>query len=198
LGLDRADLFLLHRPGPTEGRAALDADGVLPQAHADGLASAIGVSNFSVADLERLRADGHDEPSVNQVELHPYFPQRKLREYATGRGIVVQSWSPIGGSSGSGGGSGMGTGAALLAEPALLDLADRLGRTPAPGVLCWHVQQGLAVIPKSVRPDRIRENLRVFDLDLDEAAVSVLDGLDSGRRGGPDPSRVGFDTFRRS
>ncbi|WP_051342140.1 aldo/keto reductase [Pseudonocardia spinosispora] len=197
LGLDRVDLFLVHWPVPAEGRAALEAYRVLEELHADGRASAVGVSNFSIEDLERLRVDGRTTPSVNQVELHPYFPQRELREYAWKRGIVVQAWSPIGGSSGSGGGAGMGRGATLLAEPVLAGIAERVGRSPAQVVLRWHVQRGVSVVPKSVRPERIAENLRIFDFTLSDTDLALVDGLDSGRRGGPDPAAVNFSTFRR-
>lgn len=171
---------------------------MLEQLHADGRATAIGVSNFSVADLERLLADGRTIPAVNQVELHPYFPQRELCERAREWGIVVQAWSPIGGSSGSCGGLGMGTGASLLAEPVLRDIAERVGRTPAQVVLRWHMQRGIAVIPKSTRPERLAENLRVFDFVLDDSEMAAVDGLETGRRGGPDPAVVDFSTFQRS
>lgn len=187
LGLDYLDLYLLHWPVPKTFADTVAAYRAAEKILADGRVKAIGVSNFNPDHLDRLKAETDVVPAVNQVELHPYFSQRAVRQANAERGIVTQSWSPIGGSwSGSAGGTGP-----LLENPVIVGTARDLGKSPAQVVLRWHLQHGLSVIPKSVNPKRIAENIDVFDFELDEARMAALDALDAGSRSGPDPDAFG-------
>ena len=144
--------------------------------YAEGRARAIGVSNFTVETLQRLLDTADVVPAVNQIELHPQLAQRQLRAVHARYGIATEAWSPLG------------SGKGLLELPELADLAAKHGKTPAQVVLRWHLQNGMIAIPKSVTPTRIAENFDVFGFALDETDLSVIDGLDSGRRLGPDPA----------
>ncbi|WP_020659594.1 aldo/keto reductase [Amycolatopsis benzoatilytica] len=174
LGTEYVDLYLIHWPLPGRGKflRTWEAFDELQKA---GKTRAIGVSNFRPEDLDRLAEHGGPLPEVNQIELHPAFQQRELSEYHRAHGIVTEAWSPLG--------QGRVLGAAVLA-----DLAGKHGRTPAQIVLAWHLRRGRVVFPKSVHAERIRENLDVADIELDEAELAAIDGLDEGRRLGPDPS----------
>lgn len=174
LGLDVLDLYLIHWPVPSQGRY-LDAWRALERLHADGRVRAIGVSNFTVATLERLFAETGVVPAVNQIELHPRLAQRELRAFHAKHGIATEAWSPL----------GQGR---LLGDPVLAEIAAAVGRTPAQVVLRWHLQLGNVVIPKSVTPARIAENFAVFDFTLDDDQLAAIDSLDSGARLGPDPA----------
>ena len=182
LGTDHVDLFLIHWPLPTRN----DGDyvgtwKVLEAFRADGRARSIGVSNFQVAHLERVLAEGDVAPAVNQIELHPYLLNEEVRAYGEEHGIVTEAWSPI----------AKGT---VLGDPVVAAIASAAGRTPAQVVLRWHVQRGSVVFPKSTRPARMRENLALFDFELsadDMARISALDRGEAGRTG-PNP-----DTFDR-
>jgi 2,5-diketo-D-gluconate reductase A len=178
LGLDHVDLFLIHWPRPQEGRFVETWQG-FEQLLADGKARAIGVSNFQVPHLERLAAETGTVPAVNQIELHPQFPQAELRAYHRQNAIATEAWSPIA------------QGGELLQDPALGELARKYGKTPAQVVLRWHVQLGNIVFPKSVTPSRIAENIDVYDFALTPEDMRVIDGLDTGTRHGPDPDRFG-------
>jgi 2,5-diketo-D-gluconate reductase A len=178
LGTDFVDLYLIHWPRPGANRYVETWRG-FEKALAEGKTRAIGVSNFTVAHLERLAAETETVPAVNQVELHPRFAQAELRRYHAEHGIATEAWSPIG------------QGQGLLDDPLLADLGEKYGKTPAQVVLRWHVQLGNVVFPKSMHAERMRENIDIFDFELapdDEQAVS---GLDSGGRLGPDPDRFG-------
>ncbi|SFI97741.1 Aldo/keto reductase [Amycolatopsis sacchari] len=175
LGLDHLDLYLIHWPAPELGRYT-ESWRAFEKLYADGRVRAIGVSNFQPAHLERL--GGEVVPAVNQVELHPYLQQREVRAYNAEHGIATEAWSPLA------------KGGDLLGDPVVKALAERHGRTPAQIVLRWHLQLGNVVIPKSVTPSRMRENLAVFDFTLSDADVAQLSTLDRGERTGPDP-----DTF---
>lgn len=175
LGMDHVDLFLIHWPLAMFDQY-VETWKAFEEIRASGRARSIGVSNFTVTNLNRLRAETDVVPVLNQIELHPRFPQAELRAYHAEHQILTESWSPIG------------QGGDLLSSPELVTLADELGRTPAQVVLRWHVQLGLVVIPKSVTPERIRSNLDVFDFTLTEAQMSVLGGMDTGTRMGPDPA----------
>ncbi|GAA4992515.1 aldo/keto reductase [Kineococcus glutinatus] len=179
LRLDVLDLFLIHWPLPMFDQY-VETWKALEELQRDGRVRSIGVSNFTVAHLQRLARESEVVPALNQIELHPWFPQAELRAHHAEHGIVTQAWSPIG------------QGKGLLEEDAVQQVAAATGRTPAQVVLRWHVQLGNDVIPKSVTPERIRENLRVFDFELDEQQMATLAGLDAGRRLGPDP-----ETFDR-
>lgn len=177
LGLDQIDLYLIHWPTPARDRY-LDTWRALERLLAEERVRAIGVSNFQPAHLRRLMDESGIVPAVNQIELHPRFPQRELRAVHAEHGIATEAWSPLA------------QGGALLADPVITGLAERYGRTPAQIVLRWHLQLGNIVIPKSVTPQRIRENIDVFGFTLDEADVAAVSALDDGTRIGPDP-----DTF---
>ncbi|NHC13727.1 aldo/keto reductase [Motilibacter deserti] len=179
LGLDTVDLYLIHWPSPRRG-LYVESWKALERIYAEGRARAIGVSNFTVAHLQRLFDETGVVPATNQVELHPELPQDELRAFHDEHGIVTEAWSPIG------------AGKGLLENPAVVDVATRLGRTPAQAVLRWHVQRGTVVIPKSVTPERIRSNFEVFDFELGEADMAAISGLASGRRLGPDPETATF------
>jgi 2,5-diketo-D-gluconate reductase A len=178
LGFDHVDLFLIHWPRPQEGRY-VETWTALEKLKADGKARSIGVSNFTVEHLDRLAERTGTVPAVNQIELHPQFPQAALRAYHAEHGIATEAWSPIG------------QGGDLLQDGRLRALADEHGRSPAQIVLRWHIQLGNIVFPKSVTPERIRENIDVFDFELSADDMAVVQGLDTGTRKGPDPDRFG-------
>ncbi|MFK0172994.1 aldo/keto reductase [Streptomyces sp. NPDC090306] len=175
LGLDYVDLYLIHWPMPGKGNA-VDSYKAFEKLHADGRVRAIGVSNFLPEHLERLIAETSVVPAVNQIELHPHLQQHAAREYHAEQGIATEAWSPLG------------SGKGLLEVPALVAIARKHGRTPAQVVLRWHVQLGNVVIPKSVTPSRIRENIEVFDFSLDEEDLAAISALNEDRRTGPDPA----------
>ncbi|MCM2425302.1 aldo/keto reductase [Streptomyces sp. RKAG337] len=177
LGLDYVDLYLIHWPTPARDLYT-DTWRALEKIQADGRARTIGVSNFGPAQLRRVLDEGSIVPAVNQVELHPDFAQAPLRAVHAEHGIATEAWSPLG------------QGKGLLDEPVIGTIAQRLGRTPAQVVLRWHLQIGNVVIPKSVTPSRIKENIDVFDFELTDADMTALAGLDAGNRIGPDPESV--------
>ena len=179
LRIDDLDLYLIHWPVPAKDRYR-DTWRALEQLYADGRVRAIGVSNFTVEHLSRLLESSDVVPAVNQVELHPGFTQDELRAFHDEHGIVTQSWSPLG------------RGQGLLEQDAVAAIAAARGRTPAQVVLRWHVQLGLAVIPKSTHAERIRENIDVFDFTLADDEMAALSALTAPGRIGPDP-----DTFNR-
>ncbi|MGE5564707.1 MAG: aldo/keto reductase [Parcubacteria group bacterium] len=179
LGVDYIDLYLIHWPAPKRDRYA-DAWRALVRIKEDGRARSIGVSNFKPHHLERIVGETGVTPAVNQVELHPRWQQRELREFNARHGIATESWSPL----------GQGT---LLSDPIIGRIAEKHGRTPAQVIIRWHLDSGLIVIPKSVTPSRIRENIAVFDFQLDEDDMSAMARLDSPRgRIGPDPEHADF------
>jgi diketogulonate reductase-like aldo/keto reductase len=177
LGLDVVDLYLIHWPMPQVDRF-LDSWKALEQIHADGRAKAIGVSNFRVADLQRVLDEGDVVPAVNQIELHPLLQQAELRAFHEQHGILTEAWSPIG------------QGGDLLDDATIGAIAQAHGKSPAQVVLRWHIQIGNVVIPKSVTPERIRSNIDVFDFELTADEMDRIATLDRGERLGPDP-----DTF---
>ncbi|WUD71197.1 aldo/keto reductase [Streptomyces sp. NBC_00510] len=173
LGLDHVDLYLIHWPAPARD-TYLDTWRAFEKIHAEGRARAIGVSNFQPAHLQRLIDNSDVVPAVNQVELHPQLQQAELRAFHARHGIATEAWSPL-------------AQGAVLKDPVITGIAGRLGRTPAQVILRWHLQLGNVVIPKSVTPERIRENLDVFDFVLSDADVAAITALDNGTRIGPDP-----------
>ena len=176
LGLETLDLYLIHWPTPSRD-LYVDTWKALEKLYADGRVRAIGVSNFTEHHLNRLFQETGIVPAVNQVELHPRFPQDELRAFHEQHDIVTEAWSPIG------------QGKGLLEDPVIAGIADRVGRSPAQVVLRWHVQRGTVVIPKSVTPERIRSNIQVFDFELTPADMGALTALATGERIGPDPER---------
>ena len=173
LGLAFVDLYLIHWPVPAKD-AYVPTWRALQRIHADGRARAIGVSNFQVAHLQRLLGETDIVPAVNQIELHPNFQQLPLRRFDAEHGIATEAWSPLGQGH-------------ALGHPAVTRLAGKHGKTPAQIVLRWHIQLGNVVIPKSVTPARIRENLDIFDFELTEEDMADLAELETGNRIGPDP-----------
>jgi len=175
LGIDVLDLFLIHWPLPMFDQY-VDTWRAFEQLLADGRVSAIGVSNFEIAHLERLANETDITPAINQVELHPDFSQADLRAYHEAHGILTEAWGPLGQNRG------------LLDDEGVIAVAEKNERTPAQVVVRWHIQVGNVVIPKSVTPERIRENIDVFDFELDDADMKTFAGLDVGRRLGPHPN----------
>lgn len=178
LGLDHVDLYLIHWPRPMRDDF-LSIWQTFEEIAASGRARAVGVSNFRPEDLDRLASTSALVPAVNQVELHPLFPQHGLRAVHAQRGIATEAWSPLG------------QGKGLLTLPEVTGIAAEYGRSAAQVVLRWHLQHGNVVIPKSVTPARIRENLDVFGFELAAADVAALDALGAGAAGGrigPDPA----------
>jgi diketogulonate reductase-like aldo/keto reductase len=178
LGLDYVDLYLIHWPVPARD-AYVDTYKAFEKILADGRARAIGVSNFLPEHLERLMDATSTVPAVNQIELHPQLAQAGARAFHERHGIATEAWSPLG------------QGRGLLEVPAVAAVARKHGRTPAQVVLRWHLQLGNVVIPKSVTPSRIRENIEVFDFELDGEDMAAFAALDEGRRLGPDPAVFG-------
>jgi diketogulonate reductase-like aldo/keto reductase len=175
LGIDVLDLFLIHWPQPMFDQY-VETWRAFERLLADGRVLSIGVSNFEIEHLERLLAETDVTPAVNQVELHPEFPQEELREFHAEHGIVTESWGPLG------------QGKGLLENPHIVDVARRKARTPGQVVLRWHIQLGNVVIPKSVNPGRIRENIDIFDFELDESDMQAIEQVRTGRRLGADPN----------
>ncbi|MFE4664693.1 aldo/keto reductase [Streptomyces sp. NPDC056716] len=178
LGLDRLDLYLIHWPAPARDRY-VDTYKAFEKLYADGRVRAIGVSNFEPAHLERLIGETSVIPAVDQIELHPHLQQHAAREYHAEQGIATEAWSPLG------------QGKGLLEVPAIVAIGQKHNRTPAQIVLRWHLQLGTVVIPKSVTPSRIRENIEVFDFTLDTEDLAAISALNEDRRLGPDPSTFG-------
>ncbi|MEK9599599.1 MAG: aldo/keto reductase [Pontimonas sp.] len=175
LGLDYVDLYLIHWPAPLRDEYVaswLALEGL----HREGLVKAIGVSNFEPEHLERVLEEGTIVPAINQVELHPAFQQRKLRAFQEPRGIITEAWGPLGQAKYD------------LAElPGLQDIAESQGKSIQQIVLRWHLQEGVVVFPKTVRKERMIENLSVFDFELSEAEMEAMAAMDADRRVGTHP-----------
>lgn len=187
LGVEQLDLLILHQPAPMHFDATIAAYKGLESLLAEGRVRAIGVSNFMPAHLAALRERTEVVPSINQVEVHPYFAQHAVQEANAALGIVTQAWSPIGGITFYPG-WGREDGRTTLTDPVIGEIAERHGKTPAQVMLRWHVQQGRSAIPKSVNPARIAENFDVFDIELSADEFARVDTLDTGVRSGPDPN----------
>jgi diketogulonate reductase-like aldo/keto reductase len=192
LGVEQIDLLLLHQALPSAFDRTLEAYRALEKLHADGKVSAIGVSNFMPEHLDRLLAQASVVPAVNQIEVHPYFQQKELQRVHAQHGILTQAWSPIGGITSYRGGR-----KSTFEDPILGEIARRHGKSPAQVMLRWHLQEGRAVIPKSVRPARIAENFDIFDFKLSGEEVAAIDALDTGVRGGPEPDSITLETYGR-
>lgn len=179
LGSDYVDLYLIHWPSAHRG-LFVDTWKALVTLKQQGRAKSIGVSNFYPEHIERIVAETGVVPVINQIELHPDFQQRETRAFHEKYKIATQSWSPLGQGK-------------LLGHPAITEIADKLGRTPAQVIVRWHIEKGLVVIPKSVTPSRIIENFKVFDFTLSTDDLKTLDGLDNpAARIGPDPKTATF------
>ncbi|MGX8279295.1 aldo/keto reductase [Streptomyces sp. PBSH9] len=175
LGLDYVDLYLIHWPVPAKD-AYTDTYKAFEKILADGRAKAIGVSNFHPEHMKRLLAETSVVPAVNQIELHPQLQQAEARAFHAEHGIATEAWAPLG------------QGKGLLEVPTVVAVSQKHGRTPAQVVLRWHLQTGNIVIPKSVTPSRIKENLDVFDFELDADDLAAFAALDEGKRLGSDPA----------
>lgn len=174
LGTDYVDLYLIHWPMPARD-LYVETYKALEEIYADGRAKAIGVSNFTTETLDRLLGETGVVPAINQIELHPYFNQRVLRRHDADHGIATEAWSPLG------------QGGDLLNEPVLARIAEAHGKTAAQVVLRWHLHLGNVVIPKSVTPARIAQNIDVFDFELTDGEMAEIATLDR-----PD-GRIGLD-----
>jgi len=180
LGFDYLDLFLIHWPLPTlYGGDFVSTWKMLEEFYRDGRARSIGVSNFQIEHLQPLAAETDLVPSVNQIEVHPYFTNEAVRAYGREHRITTEAWSPI-------------AQGKVLGDPTITELAAKVGKTPAQVVLRWHIQRGDIVFPKSTTPSRMKENFDLFDFELERADISRISALNRGESGrvGPNP-----DTF---
>jgi len=176
LDLEYLDLYLIH--WPVVGKYK-DTWRALEKLYADGRVRAIGVCNFKEHHLEDVMKECTVVPMVNQVELHPQFSQKPLRDFCKQHNIQIQAWSPL----------GMGK---LLDNEVLKGIAAKHGKTVAQVILRWDLQHGIVTIPKSITPSRIVENTKLFDFELDEADMLAIDGLNTNVRMGPDPDTFDF------
>ena len=177
LGFDYLDLFLIHWPLPTK----YDGDFVstwqtLEEFYREGRARSIGVSNFQPHHLRRLHELSEITPAVNQIEVHPFLTQDDVRSFCAAHQIAVEGWSPIGQG-------------AVLDDPAIGSIAERVGKTSAQVVLRWHIQRGDIIFPKSVTPARINENFEIFDFELSDGDVAEISALNKNQRTGADPDK---------
>ncbi|HEX3786336.1 MAG TPA: aldo/keto reductase [Pseudonocardiaceae bacterium] len=179
LGTDYVDLYLIHWPRPRASRY-VETWTAFEQLAEAGKARSIGVSNFQPAHLDALAAHTDTVPAVNQVELHPALQQAELRRYDREHGIATEAWSPI-------------AQGKVLDEPVLTELAQRYGKTPAQVALRWHIQLGNIIFPKSVTPERIKENIDIFDFELSEVDLAAIGTLERAERTGPDPEKFPRD-----
>jgi len=179
LGFDYLDLFLIHWPLPTRyGGDYVSTWRALEEFYRDGRVRSIGVSNFQVHHLRRLHQESEIIPAVNQIEVNPYLTQDELRGFCAEHQIAVEAWSPLGRGN-------------VLGDPEIAAIARRAAKTPAQVVLRWHLQRGDIVFPKSVTPDRIRENIDLFDFGLANGEVETISALNRNERTGPDPDTFG-------
>jgi diketogulonate reductase-like aldo/keto reductase len=178
LGLDYVDLYLIHWPAPKQN-LYVETWKAFEVIQAGGRSRSIGVSNFQPAHLQRLIDQTETIPAINQIELHPWLQQRRLREYHEAHGIVTEAWSPLA------------RGGEHLSDPRVRAIAERHNVTAAQVILRWHLDIGNVIIPKSVNPSRIAANLDLFRIRLDEEDHTAFADLDSGGRIGPDPDRFG-------
>lgn len=184
LGLDYVDLYLLHWPMPMHWEVTLDAWNALIALYNQGRIGSIGVSNFEPEMIERLIEAGSVVPAVNQIELHPYFQHKDLRDYHDRNSIITQAWSPLGAVDVYGINA---KGRNIFFDEVINDIAKHYNKTPAQIILRWHVQHNIAVIPKSVHESRIIENSEITDFSLNDDAMNAIDALNQGLRGGQIP-----------
>ncbi|MCB4209179.1 aldo/keto reductase [Arthrobacter sp. UM1] len=182
LGLEYVDLYLIHWLQPKQGKY-VDTWKAFVELQKRGLVKSIGVSNFTPDAIREITDLTGVAPVINQVETHPYFNQAALREFEKDFGMLHESWSPLG------------QGKEVLEDPVIVKIADRLGATPAQVILAWHLALGNVVIPKSVTPSRITENLESVNVTLTQEDVEAINGLDKGEDGrmGPNPAEADFE-----
>lgn len=174
LGLDYLDLYLMHWPGLDEA-LMIDTWQGMEDLYKNDKVKNIGVSNFNAEHLEALLAQVSIKPVINQVEFHPYLTQSELRRYLEVQNIHVESWSPL-------------MNAQILEDDIVKSVASEINKTPAQVIIRWNIEHGVVVIPKSVTPSRIEENLNVFDFELTKEHIERLDSLNEDKRIGPNPS----------
>ncbi|MFH5879957.1 aldo/keto reductase [Arthrobacter sp. NA-172] len=181
LGLETLDLYLIHWMQPKQDKF-VDTWKALIELQKRGRVKSIGVSNFSKEGLQRIIDETGVVPAIHQIELHPFFNQSELREFAEARGILTQAWPPLG------------QGGELLENATIAQISAKHGATPAQVVIAWHMAIGNVVIPKSVTESRIQENFAALGVTLDEADIEAINGLDRGAEGriGPDPAVSDF------
>jgi 2,5-diketo-D-gluconate reductase A len=177
LGFDYLDLFLIHWPLPTR----YDGDYIstwktLEEFYRDGRARSIGVSNFQPHHLRRLHQETEIRPAVDQIELHPFLTQEDVTGFCAEHQIAIEAWSPLGRGND-------------LADPTINSIARRVGKTPAQVILRWHIERGNIIFPKSVQPDRVRENIDIFDFELSGEDVEAITALNRNERVGPNPDK---------
>ncbi len=194
LGLGYLDLYLLHWPTKNV-EATVQSYKAAEKLLAAGRVRAIGVCNHTAQQLDALIARTDVVPAVNQVELHPYFAQKDLRQKNTALGIVTEAWSPIGGINRYWPGASDAGNSDPLVDPVITSIGQAHGKTAAQVILRWHFQNGIVAIPKSVNPTRIAENIDLFDFVLSDAKMAKIDALDTGVRCGPDPTQIDTDSF---
>ena len=173
LGIEEVDLYLIHWPTPARD-IYLDSWRALIRLREEGRARSIGVSNFHEAHLRKIIDETGVIPAINQIELHPWLPQAHMRDIDARLGIKTEAWSPLG--------SGR-----LIDDPVIAEVAAKHGKSPAQVMVRWSIQLGNIVLPKSVTPARIEQNIDVFDFVLDDADMAAIATLESGRRTGPNP-----------
>jgi diketogulonate reductase-like aldo/keto reductase len=171
LGLDYVDLYLIHWPVPERG-LYVETWQALEKIQAEGRTRAIGVSNFQEEHLQRLLNETDVVPAVNQIELHPWLQRPELRGFHQRHGIITEAWSPLA------------RGGELLENDTITTIARKHGKTPAQVVLRWHIEMDHVVIPKSVTPEHIAENIAIFDFELDSHDIAAIATLEAGRRVG--------------
>ncbi|QLG37269.1 aldo/keto reductase [Paenibacillus sp. FSL W7-1088] len=176
LELEYLDLYLIH--WPVKGKYK-DTWRALEKLHKEGRIRAIGVSNFQIHHLEDLMTDATIKPAVNQVELHPLLIQTELREYCNKHQIQIEAWSPLGQGH-------------LLEHPLLLEIAAKYSKSPAQVILRWDLQNGIVTIPKSVTPQRIRDNADLYDFELTTEEIERINQLNENKRFGSDPDNFNF------
>ena len=175
LGLDYVDLYLIHWPTPKYDRY-VDTYKALEKLYHEGRVRAIGICNFDINHLERILTECDIKPVLNQIECHPYFAQKEMKDFCAKHEIFVEAWSPLE------------QGGTILQEPVILKIAEAHGKSSAQTILRWHLQNNTIVIPKSVTPSRIEENINVFDFVLTQDEMEEIDQLDRNLRRGKVPS----------
>ena len=173
LGIDEVDLYLIHWPTPARD-IYLDSWRALIRLREEGRARSIGVSNFHEDHLRKIIDETGVIPAINQIELHPWLPQAQMRDVDARLGIKTEAWSPLG--------SGR-----LIDDPIINEIAAKYGKSSAQVMVRWSMQLGNIVLPKSVTPERIEQNIDVFDFELDDADMAAMASLETGRRTGPNP-----------
>lgn len=177
LGLDYVDLYLIHWPTP-KFDTYVETYKALEKIYQEGRAKAIGVCNFEIEHLERIKNECEITPAVNQVECHPYLQQKELKQYCKENGIYLEAYSPLM------------NGTKVLEDPVIKELATKYGKTPAQLILRWHLQTDVIVIPKTVTPSRMKENLDVFDFEITDEDMEKIATLDRGERHNNDPMEM--------